>query len=457
MSEQIFSKDFKQLVISALIQDKKFLQTAASTLRPEHFEERIHQCAVEIIFQTYAKTKEPPSRTGILTELINALAKSYRVKTDDQQVSMAVKPAEAFVDLIYKPIHGSIADVKEKFLEYVKVQDLKAATLEAYLGLENGSMSWTEAAELVRRTEKMANSRQDIKGVKVFGVADQIKAQFQESKKVRLTTGFQSIDTAMYGGPAKGTLTTFVSEAKGGKSMTLLQTAEANVRKGKKVLVITLELSEEEWRLRFLCKVTGFKYDEVPIRLDEANTKLEHYQKTYQGDILITRFDAYTNCNDYRSYIYSLQQQNFRPDVLVLDYGDLMRSCSRKTSDPDHMHQDAAFVEFRNMLNEFDMAGFTASQSNRDAMERESVRMKDIAGSIGKARHSDHIITWAQSPAQKDLHQGIMAFVGTREGKSGKAYRVRTDYERCSMVESKFGSNIEVDFNTKPQGPKWED
>lgn len=460
MTEKIFTKQYHQAVLSALLQDKKFLRESAATLKPEYFEDIIHQKVAEIIFGQFSKSGEAPSKVGLLTELINSLSKHYRTKTPDQESSMAVKPAEAFVELIFVPIHGSIKDIKDSFLEFCRNQETKAALLEGYLGLEQGNIKWNEAAEIVRRTYMRSNPLGS-EGVKVFGVDEQVRADFKEDDRKKFTTGFDSLDAAMYGGPRPGTVTVYISGAKGGKSMLLLQTTEANLRKGENVLYITLELSSEEVRRRLLCRLSHIKYREIPIRLDEALRAANAFQELHKCDIRIERFPAGVNCDDFRSFIYSLESSGFKPSVIIIDYGDLVGTCDKSRMDDEFSKQGKAYIEMRNLMIEFNAAGFTGSQANREAMEKPVVKMQDMADCIKKAQHADHLIGWCQTPLQKDQGEARLFYCGTRHGISGGFYDVRTDYERATIIEKpKHGRLIKTETTTaKPVDTsfKWDD
>ncbi len=443
MSDTFFTKDFKEKILAGLVQDKRFLREAVSVLKPDHFEEIIHQAAVEQIFNCYTKNGGLPSKTWLLNELINDMARRERIKTDGDRQKLIIKPVEQFIEKIFSPLNGGISDVQDKFIEYCKTQDMKSAAAEVYNGLDTGQMDFNDAFELVRKVHKKTNKLNDA-GFDFFNSLDIIRGDFTTNNLGRMTTGFPTLDRLMGGGPAKGTLTTVVAPLKGGKSMFLTNVAYANLRAGRTVVHFTLEINQKVMSRRMLARISGFDMqneDTPPSKwlennLDAALKKSDQFYKLHKGRYIVKEFMQGATVDELRSYLYGLESSlGIKPDVICIDYGDLVRSANRKISDDERLQQGAAYIEMRWLMAEFDAAGFTASQSNRESLEKEWVKIKHIAEDISKARHSDHVLTLSQTEEEYQNRRARIHFAASRDAKTGARIELMTRWANCTMTE----------------------
>lgn len=456
MSETYFTKEFREKILAGLVQDKTFLRESISVLKPDHFDEVIHQLAVERIFNTYTKTGGLPSKVGLLNDLINDMARRERVKTDGDRQKLIVKPVEQFVEKIFIPLNGFIADVKDRFLEYCRTQEMKAAAAEVYNNLETGSMNFNDAAEFIKKIHQRTTKVDDV-GFDFFTNLDDIKSDYVSDNTSRVTTGFRTLDRCMGGGPTKGTLTTYVAPLKGGKSMILSNTGYYNLLARKNVVHFTLEINKAKTARRMLSRITGYEMDcEDPTKdlhrnIDAALKKTREWYKTHNGTYIVKEFLQGATVDHLRSYLYGLESsKGIKPDVVLVDYGDLVRSASRRIADEERMQQSAAYIEMRWMAAEFNTAVFTASQSNRDSLDKELVRIKHIAEDISKARHSDHIITISQTEDEAKVSKARLFFAASREGKTGKIFEIRAHWANCKMHELIDKEQAEIIHKSEP-------
>lgn len=439
-----FHKEFKEAVIAGLLQDLSFLREAASVVRVEHFEEQLYRIAIDSILKSYRETGGPPSRPNLLNDMVGAMAKENKPKNENDERALVLKPVDTLIARLYQPLNGDIADVKSGFMLYCQTQEMKAGLLEKFHELEQGLILPDQVPEYIRKLHSRAGQGNDL-GMDFFATTADLKTEMLSMAGRRITTGFPSLDRDMKGGPAAGTLTLFVGKMKGGKSMTLVNAGYANLFRGKTVVVFTLEISKEVMRQRYASRISGVGLDDLEAQADKVIAAMNAFYEQQKGKLFIQEFMRGATVENFRSYLYSLEsQKGVKPDVIIIDYGDLVRGAGRKASDSEFQQQDTAYVDMRALMKEFDAGGLTASQGTREALSKATIRMDDMASCIMKAAHCDHIVTINSTDVEALEKRARLCFVGTRQGRPGNIYPISADLDRCYMAEIKNGRVIHI-------------
>lgn len=89
----------------------------------------------------------------------------------------------------------------------------------------------------------------------------------------------------------------------------------------------------------------------------------------------------------------------FYPDLIILDYGDILQTESRAGSERDRISND--WKKMKGLAGERHCLWITASQTNRIALDKDTVSQKDIAEDIRKLAHVDVMIGINQTEEEK--------------------------------------------------------
>ena len=434
--KNIFTKEFKEAVISCLLQDKNFLKEAITILRPDYMDEEIYALAIDSIFKSYQANGELPSRAGLLNELVNGLAKKNRTKNKNDEQEFAIKPAQDFLDKIYIPLNGQMADVKEKWLHYCRTREMQGTILTVYKQLETGEIDHDHVMSEVRKTYLRGNKSQN-KGVDFWGELDSLPADMIKIREKMYCTGFPTLDRKMGGGFTPGTLTTFIGAPKAGKSMTLINVGYYNLLRTNNVLYFTLEISEQKIRERFAARISGIPLNEMRTRGNEVLERCKEFRKIHKGNLRIKEYPtAGASVDTLKSYLYYTENTTgYKPDVIIIDYGDILRSSTKSSDSDERFKQKGAYEEMRSLASEFKCGVVTASQCNRGGVNKAIVQMNDIAESFAKVQISDHIITLCQTSIEEAEKKLRLYFAGSREAESGGMVPCRINWSTCAMIE----------------------
>ena len=429
-----FTQDFEKAVLSALVQDTKFLREAVSVIRPEYFIDQLNASAVKVITSTYLRTKHPPSSIGLLSDLVEEYRRTVRPKKGDQENALIVGPSKTLCDEIYKEM-GPLEDVKGRFLDFCRGREMETAVLDSYNKLEKGESNPDEVMDTIRRThQRITGVSQG--GSDFFPDIEGLPGELIENRKKCYTTGFPGLDRRMGGGAGAGTLTTFIGGPKAGKSMMLVNNGFKNCMRGLTVVHFSLEIRERKIKIRYASRISGIPMNDMTQRSAEVMEKVVKFWELHKPRLFIKEYQVRTATVDtFRSYLYWIEgNYGLKPNVVIIDYGDLVRTNGKH--EQERFAQAQAYEEMRGLASEFDCAIFTASQSNRGAMDKELVQMQDVGEAIQKVQISDHIISICKTEDEDRAGKARLYFAGSREAEAGGIIPIRFNWPTCFMEES---------------------
>jgi len=249
----------------------------------------------------------------------------------------------------------------------------------------------------------------------------------------QVSTGWPSIDKKLFGGFNRGELNIFAGGSGAGKSLFLQNMAVNFATEGMNVLYISLELSEALTAMRIDSMLTGIATRDVFKNLDDVEMKVRMMGKK-AGKIQIKYMPSGKNANDLRSYVKEWSIKNkCKPDVLLIDYLDLMMPLSIKVSPSDLFVKDKyVSEELRNLAMELQCVFVTASQLNRAAVEEIEFDHSHISGGLSKIQTADNVIGIFTSRAMKERGRYQIQFMKTRSS-SGVGQKVDLEFDVDSL------------------------
>ena len=249
----------------------------------------------------------------------------------------------------------------------------------------------------------------------------------------QVSTGWPSIDRKLFGGFNRGELNIFAGGSGAGKSLFLQNMGVNFALEGMNVLYISLELSEALTAMRIDSMLTGVATRDVFKNLDDIEMKVKMMGKK-SGRIQIKYMPSGKNANDIRSYVKEWSIKNkCKPDVLLIDYLDLLMPLSIKVSPSDLFVKDKyVSEELRNLALEMQCVFVTASQLNRAAVEEIEFDHSHISGGLSKIQTADNVIGIFTSRAMKERGRYQIQFMKTRSS-SGVGQKVDLEFDVDSL------------------------
>jgi KaiC/GvpD/RAD55 family RecA-like ATPase len=250
-----------------------------------------------------------------------------------------------------------------------------------------------------------------------------------KDKNGQVSTGWPTFDKKLFGGFNRGELNIFAGGSGAGKSLFLQNLAINFSQVGLNVLYVSLELSEQLVAMRLDSMITGLPTREIFKNIDDVELKVKVAGKQ-QGAIQVKYMPSGKNVNDLRAYIKEYQvKKGFKPDVVLIDYLDLMMPVSVKVSPSDLFVKDKyVSEEIRNFAMDQKCVCVTASQLNRAAVEEIEFDHSHISGGLSKIQTADNVIGIFTSRAMRERGRYQIQFMKTRSS-------------------SAVGQKIDLDFN----------
>ena len=332
----------------------------------------------------------------------------------------------------------------DEFESFSRHKSLERAIIESADLLENGDYGPVE--KLIKDAIQISLNKD--MGTDYF---EDPRARLSKLKdgNGQISTGWPSIDRKLYGGFNRGELNIFCAGSGGGKSLFLANLGVNWAQQGLNVLYLTFELSEGLVAMRLDSMMTGIGTREIFKNLDDVELKVKMLGKK-SGNLQVKYMPSGKNCNDLRAYLKEYQvKKGCAPDVLLIDYLDLMMPLSVKVSPSDLFVKDKyVSEEIRNLAMETNCITVTASQLNRSAVEEIEFDHSHISGGLSKIMTADNVIGIFTSRAMKERGRYQIQFMKTRSS-SGVGQKVDLEFDVDTLRINDLGEdeNPEPSFN----------
>jgi replicative DNA helicase len=199
---------------------------------------------------------------------------------------------------------------------------------------------------------------------------------------------------------------------------------------GRNVLHYTLELSENLVGIRydsFLCDINS---NDVIDNKDEIIEKYKNMKG--MGRLIIKEFPTNTaTIYTLRSHIEKLSVKGFKPDMILIDYADIMRS----TRQYDSLRHELKLIyqELRSYAAELGIPVWTASQSNKEGSQSDVIDLSNMSEAYGKAMEADVVLSISRKSHEKATGWGRLYVAKNRAGRDGIVFPIKID-----TAKSKF-------------------
>ena len=304
-----------------------------------------------------------------------------------------------------------------KIEAYVKQEAMRNALLDAATSLEKRNTD-----QIVMDTLKKFEDIQKILFEKMdFGVelsSEEIDDSIQDhidylvNPTARISTGWNCLDGITHGGFLKDgkSLYIFMAQAGLGKSNMLANLGYNFLKQGLKVMVISMEMSQNVYLRRFDSLISKIDIDELSFT-SMTPQLYERITNFYTVDYPNARLNVKEfapgskSAKNIEAYVEKLiEVKGWKPDVLIIDYLNLIKPNSTNAKGDASMYQDGKIVseELRALSYRLEIPIITAVQCNSSGFNTADIGMQNIAESRGIAHTADFIAGLYQTEDEQD-------------------------------------------------------
>jgi replicative DNA helicase len=416
-----YGHSFQIKSLGILITDRDFLQQISDIVSPDYFDNDAGKWVIQKTLKYFDKYKTIPTMEVFKVEI---------EKLDKELQSVAIKD---ILKQSYKASKSTDLEyVKETFLDFCKNQTLKNALMNSVDLLEMGA--YDDIRGLIDKALK-AGTERDIGHEYIAELED----RFREEARNTIATPWPLINNLLGGGLGQGDLGLIAGGPGGGKSWALVALGAQAVKLGYTVVHYTLELSE---------KYVGRRYDacftEIPVQdIVESKDKVKDTIENLRGGLYIREYPAgQATVNTIHAHLEKCIQQNIKPDLIIVDYADLLTS---KTSKEKRDKLDDIYTSLRGLATELKLPIWTASQVNRSGAREEIIQGDRMAESYSKMMITDFAMSLSRSAEDKENGTGRWHVMKNRYGADGITYD--------AMMDTSMGKiEINIRGNNRPEG-----
>ena len=396
-----YGSGFQNKVLSILMKDRAFLQQVHDIIDPRFFSSESAQWIARTTVDYFNKYKSPPTLEVLKVEL-DQIDIDMLKTTVVENIREVLKYADA----------EDSQFIKDRTLDFCKNQKLKGAILKSVELLKSGKYDEIKAG--IDEAMK-AGSDKDIG----HEYLDNIEARFVENKRNTIPTPWDIINDVMDGGLGSGEMGVFVAPAGIGKSMALVNIAADAVKRGMNVIYYTLELADTYVGARFDSYYTGIPSQDLKFHQQEVEEAL----KKVKGNLIIKYYPTKTaTVNTIAAHIDKCIMQGIKPDIILLDYADLLRDTGAKGSVRNDIMLGNIYEDLRGLAGTHQIPIYTASQANRSALEEDVIEADKIAESYAKVMVADFVVSLSRKTADKISGTGRWHVIKNRFGPDGLTF-----------------------------------
>ena len=400
-----YGQSYQSKVVASLITDVKFLEQVTEITKPAFFESQANQWIIQEVQDYFDEFRAVPTM-----EVFKIKVGSVEDKALKQTVVEQLKN-------VYTQVGADdLAYVKKEYLTFCKNQKVKDALLKSVDLLKAGN--YDKIIDTM-----MAASKVGVESDLGLDYIENFESILEDVKRDSCSTGWDVIDELMDGGLGPGELGVVMAPSGIGKSWFLSKIACSALQNGLDVLHYTLELSESYVGQRYTTILTNVGTADQKMRKDEIIRKI----KQVPGRVRIKYYPPqFASAKTIAAHVEKVRQIGFNPKLIIIDYADLLKS-GNGNRDGLYAELGGIYEELRGLSGETQIPIWTATQTNRAAIDHEVIGADSVGDSYKKVQTADFIMSVSRKTKDKLSNTGRIHIVKNRFGPDGMTFPAKID------------------------------
>jgi archaellum biogenesis ATPase FlaH len=422
-----YGHSFQIKSIVCLLKDKIFLKQMYEIITPDYYDNDANKWIVFTLKEHFFSFKE-------LMTLEIFKIKVQAIQNDILKVTVIDQLRE-----VYKNFNvDNLEYVKEEFKKFCVDQHYSKALMEAVTLL--GEHKHEQIRKLINDAAKIG-----VDPGNQLVYKDEVDYRYDETVRHTVPTPWDIINKIIGGGLGKCELGVVIAPSGVGKSWYLAAIGICAVKAGLNVIHFTLELSKEYTAQRYDSLLTGINPQNLKYHIDDIKLAMENLP----GILNIFRFPAKrTTVTTLASAIDNVIITSGRPNLIIVDYGDILKSSAMYKNMEKRQMLAEVYEELRDLSDEYEAPVWTASQTNRGALEEDIIEGGKIAEAYEKIWIADFILSIQRKTADKISDTGKVHIIKNRFGPDGMTFPAK-----IALLSGKFEilDDKSVDGNEQKQ------
>jgi replicative DNA helicase len=394
---------FQIKVLSALLTDKKFLVNINDILSDDYFDNSAHKWIVKETLKYFYKYHSTPTLEVLKTEL-------KKIDNEVLQVSVKEQLREA-----YQSAEDDLEYIEEEFSNFCKNQQLKKALLNSVDLLKAGDYD-----SIRGMIDNALKAGQD----KAIGheYNKDVESRYRENHRLTVPTPWPILNESLQGGLGGGDFGLIFGNPGGGKSWALVALGGTAIKLGYNVVHYTLELGEDYVGRRYDAFFTNISVSDI----GKHKAQIEKATAELPGNLIIREYSpGQATISTIESHIEKCKSLGFKPDLVIIDYVDLLSSKRRSVDKKQEI--DDIYISTKGLAKQLNLPVWSVSQVNRAGAKDNIIEGDNAAGSYDKMMVTDFALSLSRKKEDKVNNTGRFHVMKNRYGGDGMTYMASVD------------------------------
>jgi replicative DNA helicase len=400
-----YGQSYQSKVVASLITDVKFLEQVTEITKPAFFESQANQWIIQEVQDYFNEFRAVPTM------------EVFKIKVGEVEDKALKQTVIEQLKNVYTQVGADdLPYVKKEYLTFAKNQKVKDALLKSVDLLKAGN--YDKIIDTM-----MAASKVGVESDLGLDYIENFESILEDVKRDSCSTGWEVIDELMDGGLGPGELGVVMAPSGIGKSWFLSKIACSALQNGLDVLHYTLELSESYVGQRYTTILTNIGTADQKMRKDEIIRKI----KQVPGRVRIKYYPPqFASAKTIAAHVEKVRQIGFNPKLIIIDYADLLKS-GNGGRDGLYAELGGIYEELRGLSGETQIPVWTATQTNRAAIDHEVIQADSVGDSYKKVQTADFIMSVSRKTKDKLSNTGRIHIVKNRFGPDGMTFPAKID------------------------------
>lgn len=392
-----YTREYQAHLIARML-NPEFLKQTARFLKAEYFDEDLFD-TVSLVLKTFNKFGKPPTK----------------VQLRQMMKGKSLPFAEG------SPMEIDVTEVTN----FAKHREFRDSMLTGLRMIADGH--YDDAFSIVSGHLRKSSIGD------IDDVFDLFDGETDPGREGGITSGILGFDDDN-AGICRGEAASIMASSNGGKSSFLVHIGARAAEHGINVFHASLEMPKSAMRRKYFDRLG----DVAPPKTKGRKGSKQTSKKSQLGRIHVyCAMPGAARLFDIRQRIENL---DWKPDLVIVDSLDNVRPT--RFMDSERWNQEEAIAQdFKAMVMELDIVGYTSFQANRPGYGRDVIKMEHVKGSLDKIRLMDHVCSINQDDEEiivdKETGECSARLFNSknRYGPRGGIYKMRVNFSKCHFED----------------------
>ena len=419
--------DLQTIILQTIVKNEDFCRKVIPHVKSEYFENE-KKPVYELILSFISKFNKVPNVTALEVEFQSSAALN---RSDANDILSCIKSID----------QGEPSDTDwllNRTEEWCKQRAVTIAIVKSISIIDGKDKKHTEGAIPDILSKALAISFDTNIGHDYLENVDQ-RYDFYHLQEDKSPFDIDLLNTITKGGVSRKTLNIVLAGTGVGKSLAMCHFAADNLRQGKNVLYITLEMAEEKIAERIDANLLDVQIDQIEnLPRDTFKTKVSKIREKTQGKLIIKEYPTATaHVGHFRALLDELRmKKDFAPDSIYIDYLNICASSRMKGlggSVNTYSYIKAIAEELRGLAVEFNVPIWSATQVTRSGFGNTDVELTDTSESFGLPATADLMFALISTEKLEGLNQLMIKQLKNRYNDPTQNKRFVVGIDRSKM------------------------